>query len=290
MSLKLNLAPDQAGYATRDGDGVLSTMLDGGASRYRQDVVNAHALINVQWRVNPEEFRYLRSFYNLLTAKGAKVFLIDLYLDSENLTEHECHFVPGSFRLTGQRGMQFSISAQLEAKPVKLTAAEEEAERLWTTLYGELGAEYLTLFPPIESDFDQIITFDLPRAFGGPPVEPLGGWLRTINPNTATMGNLYDVIATLIYDNGWGNMGTWTVTEPSGGWLRVFDPNTTTVGQLFDVVATLAHDMPTTAEVYTLLPATPPLYVFDPNTATHAKATDVLGTLLIELQSGGVIG
>lgn len=161
-SLKLNLAPDQAGYAVADGEEVLSTRLDGGASRYRQDVLNASAQVNVQWRVNPEEFRYLRSFHNLVTGKGAKTFLIDLYLDREELTEHECHFMPGSFRLTGQRGRQFTVSAKLEAKPIKLTTAEDEAERIWITLYGELGPEFETLFPPLEADIDQVITFGLP--------------------------------------------------------------------------------------------------------------------------------
>ena len=162
MSLnKLNLAPDQAGYAVTDGVEVASTQLDGGAGRYRKDIVSASALVQVQWRINPIEFRYLKSFYNLLTSKGSDAFIIDLYLDSEELTTHECHFVPGSFRLVGQQGKQFTVSARLEAKPVKLTAAEEEAENIWASLFGELGASFETLFPPIEADVDQIVTFDI---------------------------------------------------------------------------------------------------------------------------------
>lgn len=171
--IKLTLAPDQAGYAVRDGIEVVSAKLDGGAGRYRRDIVGANATVNVQWRVNPVEFRYLKSFYNLLTGKGVGTFLLDLYLDREELTEHECHFIPGSFRLSGQRGKQFTITAQLEAKPVKLTEEEEEAERIWATLYGELGEDFESLFPPIENEIDIIITYELLNF--GEPVENTWG-------------------------------------------------------------------------------------------------------------------
>jgi hypothetical protein len=159
---KLTIAPDQAGYAVTDGVEVISAKLDGGASRYRKDVVGANSTVNAVWRVGKTDFRYLRSFFNILNGKGAKAFLLDLYLDREELTEHECHFIPGSFRLSGQRGQQFTVSAQIEAKPIKLSEEEEEAERVWATLYGELGPDFENLFPPIESDFDDIITIDFP--------------------------------------------------------------------------------------------------------------------------------
>ncbi len=195
MALKLTLAPDQAGYATYDGPGVLSTQLDGGAARYRSDVLNAYSTVSVQWRINPLEWRYLRSFYNLLAGKGAKTFLLDLYLDQEVLTEHRCHFVPGTFALVGQQGKQFTITAQIEAKPTILSDDEEEAERVWATLYGIFGDDYETLFPPIESDFDDTVTFDLPAIRPTGPALPGeiqqqltgyvdGGWVDSIGELT----------------------------------------------------------------------------------------------------------
>lgn len=288
--IKLNLAPDQSGYAVTDGTAVVSTALDGGAARYRKDIANATAAVNVQWSLSPMEFRYLKTFFTLLIDKGANAFLLDLYLDSEELTEHECHFVPGTFKLTGQKGKQFTVGAQLEAEPIKLSDDEESEEIEWATLFGELGEDFETLFPPIEADINQIITFDLPIAFAGPPVEPSGGWLWVMDPQSATTGNLFDVLATVIYNVRWDGVGTWDITEPAGGWLRTFDPTTSTLNDMFDVVATLAHDLPETTEAYTLVAPEVPVYAYDPNTADIGVAMDVLGALLIEMQTGGLIG
>lgn len=172
--IKLTLAPDQAGYQVTDGTEVVSTALDGGAARYRKDIARASAAVNVQWRLNPIEFRYLKTFFTLLVDKGSKAFLLDMYIDREELTEHACHFVPGSFRLIGQRGKQFTVSAQLEATPTKLTDEEETEQVDWATLFGELGEDFETLFPPIECDIDQIITFDLSELV--PLHPPPYGW------------------------------------------------------------------------------------------------------------------
>lgn len=288
--LKLELVPDQAGYSVADGREVVFTNLDGGASRYRKDILNARALVQTQWTLNATEFRYLKSFFKLLTGKGAKGFLMDLYIDRENLTEHECRFIPGTFKLIGQKISEFKVSIQIEAKPVKLTDAEEESERIWATLYGELGETYETLFIPLETDIDQVVTFDLPKAFAGGVVEPDGGWLRTLNPETATMANLFDVVATLAYDINSGSFGAWSTVEPSGGWLRTFNPATISTNEFFDVVATLIEDLPTTVEVYTLVAPVVPVYGFNPNTATLSEALDFFGTTLIDLQASGTIG
>jgi hypothetical protein len=66
--------------------------------------------------------------------------------------------------------------------------------------------------------------------------------LTTFNPNTATLGNAFDVAGTLASELG-GSYSTYTITEPSGGWIRTFNPNTATVGEMADVLATLVHDI-----------------------------------------------
>lgn len=177
---KLTIAPNQSGYAVSDGVEVISTQLDGGMARYRRDILGANALVSVQWSLSPLEFKYVKDFFNLLTGRGAKAFLLDLYLDDEVLTEHTCMLLPGSFRLTGQRGQQFTISAQIDATPVKLTSTEEEARRVATILYGELGPEYTTLFPPLECDTDQLVTLDIPEAM---MMAPVPGGLQALTGN-----------------------------------------------------------------------------------------------------------
>lgn len=160
--IKLTLPPDQSSYAVTDGDEVISVTLSGGAPRVRRDVEGATASVNVQWTVGTEEYHYLKSFYRFLAEKGSEPFLIDLYLDREILTEHESYFKAGSMKLLSQRGHTYVVGASLDAKPTTLTDAEEDNERIFAILFGELGCGWETEFPVLESEFDTIINIDLP--------------------------------------------------------------------------------------------------------------------------------
>lgn len=116
MSHKLNLPPDQASYSVNDGSEVVRTQLDGGAGKYRLDILNATRIINCQWTVGPDNFRYLRAFYNVLH-RLSEPFKCDLYLDYPTLTEHDCWFIPDTFKLASQQGLTFVVTAQLEVVP-----------------------------------------------------------------------------------------------------------------------------------------------------------------------------
>jgi hypothetical protein len=113
---KLEIPPDQSGYAAEDFNRVLSVELDGGVSRTRLDSIGGDASISVQWTVGRSDFESLISFYQTNTNFGAEPFLLDLYSDFSEPVEHECHFIPGSLRLTSQLGSRFVLSAELEAK------------------------------------------------------------------------------------------------------------------------------------------------------------------------------
>lgn len=156
---KLNLPPDQSAYSVTDGNEVTSTKLDGGASRFRKDVLGATSTVIVQWSIGPENYKYLRSFYRALTLKGARPFSIDLYLDESFLTEHKAYFIPGSMRLQSQQGLKFVVAAQLEVYPAEIN---EEAELYFAVLYGELGSDWETEFSVIEDDFNTIINVNFP--------------------------------------------------------------------------------------------------------------------------------
>ncbi|MBN46213.1 MAG: hypothetical protein CMH23_07035 [Methylophaga sp.] len=157
---KLVIPPDQSGYSVTDGNEVLAVSLDGGASRFRRDVLGATSLVNVQWSIGPNEYKYIRSFYRALTGKGAKPFLIDLYLDEADLTEHKSYFVPGTMKLLSQKGLQFVVSVQLEVYPAEI---DEDAEAYFVVLFSELGENWETEFPILENEINNIINFEFPR-------------------------------------------------------------------------------------------------------------------------------
>lgn len=130
------IPPDQSGYSVTDGNEVIAVKLDGGASRYRRDVLGATSTVTVQWSVDPDVYRYLRAFYKTATANGSTPFLIDLLLDEPSLTEHKAYFVPGSMRLQSQKGLEYIVAAQLEVTPDLPDTAYDEGIVLMFEEYG----------------------------------------------------------------------------------------------------------------------------------------------------------
>ena len=118
MPAKFIFAPTQASYGVRDGETTLSVRLDGGASRYRRDVLNANRIVTCEWRLSAGDFQYFRAFYNTETVSGSGSFLIDLIIDDAGLTEHEAHFVPNTLQTSVVSGTTYSARADLEVKPI----------------------------------------------------------------------------------------------------------------------------------------------------------------------------
>src|SRR4051812_39137454 len=113
--MKILIPPSTAGYAAERGSEVLSVKLDGGASKYRRDIIGAAFNVNVTWDgLNAEQFNYLNACFRTGTVRGSLPFDIDLILDKSALTEYSAYFVPGSFKLTAQQGLAYFVSAQLE--------------------------------------------------------------------------------------------------------------------------------------------------------------------------------
>lgn len=131
---KLIIPPDNSSYTVADGKEVVSTVLDGGAARYRRDILGATSTVSATWILGRDEYKYLRSFYRGVTQKGALPFLIDLVLDSFELTEHKAYFLPGSMQLTGQKGLTHWVSAQLEVYP-----KEDIDNGDFASVYSEFG-------------------------------------------------------------------------------------------------------------------------------------------------------
>ncbi len=143
MSLtKFIIAPDNSSYSVTDGKEVVSVALDGGAGRYRRDILGASSVVNVQWVCSREEFHYIRAFFRSLTGKGSSPFAIDLILDDPLPVEHKAYFIPGSMTLTGQKGLSYYVTAQLEVEPVDVDA---DAEIDYVIMVNEFGSESIML-------------------------------------------------------------------------------------------------------------------------------------------------
>lgn len=132
---KFTIPPDAAGYTFRDGRHVLGTRLMGGASRYRKDLAGSTSTVSVNWTTDREGYLYIRSFFNAIVQKGALPFLIDLVLDQPETTEHKAYFIPETLSLNGQRGLQYSVSAELEVYPAAPWPYAED----YVAIYNEFG-------------------------------------------------------------------------------------------------------------------------------------------------------
>jgi hypothetical protein len=155
---KLRLAPDSSSYSVTDGKEVVSVALDGGAGRYRHDILGASSVVSVQWICDRNEYRYLRTFYSEIVDKGSLPFAIDLILDDPLPVEHKAYFIPGSMTLTGQRGLSYYVTAQLEVEPVGVS----DDDLVFAALYSEFGDDYETKFVEFEDVLDELTNITIP--------------------------------------------------------------------------------------------------------------------------------
>jgi hypothetical protein len=158
---KLLLSPDQGGYSFTDSTDTVATKLDGGRSRVRRDIIGGVATVNLTWSMKRSEFQYLRAFFNTTLQDGALPFLMDLYMDTGELTEHECVFMPGTFGLRSVRGFSFTVSGTIEAKP---SAADAELDAALVELYEAYGD--LDLVYDVANQLEVLNNIDLPAAIG----------------------------------------------------------------------------------------------------------------------------
>lgn len=155
---KFIIPPDQDGYSVTDGNETVSTILDGGLSRTRRDILGASSLVTTVWTLGREDYRYIRAFYRGVTGKGAEPFLIDLLLDFPTLTEHKAKFVVGSMALTQQDGLKFEVTAQLEVEPLP---ADDDFDRAYAMIYGVYGFEEWDL---VYNQFNHLVNEVMPAS------------------------------------------------------------------------------------------------------------------------------
>ena len=109
------------------GEETLRVKLDGGRGRYRKDIFQSSSMLNVSWICDREQYQYLVAFYRTATMRGALPFTIDLIIDDMDLKEYEANFMPGTFTLTSQRGLSYTVSATIEvAQPVNVDEVTDD--------------------------------------------------------------------------------------------------------------------------------------------------------------------
>lgn len=157
---KFILIPDSSSYSVQDGMEVSSTKLDGGAARYRRDILGATSKVEATWILDPGEFRYIRAFYRSMTVSGSAPFMIDLIVDRPELTEHKAYFVPGGLQLTQQKGLTYYVSATLEVYPLD---NDTSADTDYVNWFNEIGSNFGSVFPGLENQFDIVVNVEIPQ-------------------------------------------------------------------------------------------------------------------------------
>jgi hypothetical protein len=114
---KIVVSPEQSDYSFTDGEEVVAIPVEGGAARYRKDIINSHIRVRASWVLDPPGYHYIRAFYRA-TQNGGLPFLIDLIVNSSTLTQHTAYFLPGTMSLSSKEGNIYHVSAELEADPV----------------------------------------------------------------------------------------------------------------------------------------------------------------------------
>lgn len=156
---KLALAPSVDGYQAADGTGVIRVELDGGSGKYRKDVQNSAVRVDVTWHVDPDDYLYLRTFYNVHD-NGTLPFLMDLVIHSASLTEHECRFIPDTFKLSQVRGNEHTVKATLEVVPAEPDPAYDEG---FVVSYEAFGRDSSSAFALLAT----LVNVNFPAAIPG---------------------------------------------------------------------------------------------------------------------------
>ncbi len=115
----LGLLPDSQGFTVTSGQAeTLSTLLDGGAPRFRALQIGVIKLVSCQWSLNADDYDYICAFYRTATANGSRFFFITLAgIDGAALTQYTAAFVPQTWKLLSQKGMQYVQWCQLYVIP-----------------------------------------------------------------------------------------------------------------------------------------------------------------------------
>ena len=109
----LEILPDKARYRARPRGRAITSRYDGSQGRYRRDY-DGPAEVAVQWSANAAQYGELVGLYRDTLRNGSLPFTMDLVVEDGTPETQTVRFVPGSFRLSGIAGNQYTLTANLE--------------------------------------------------------------------------------------------------------------------------------------------------------------------------------
>lgn len=154
---KFILPPNQNGYSVKYGDSSNVVGLAGGSAKYRKDIDFPNDIVTCTWTLDRAEFAYFTSF---MAAYSVDTFLLDLVLNDAELTEHQVHFLPSTYKLTGQKGLVYIVKCDVEAKPIIRADSYNEAIVFNFEHRGDNSAVIFDLF-------ELLVNTQIPDAFAG---------------------------------------------------------------------------------------------------------------------------
>lgn len=113
----LPLAPIRDDYSFVPGNGVVSTRLDGGASRQRLDVIGSSHTVEMQWLLTGLKYTILMGFFRDTLAEGSLPFLASLLTDIRTLTTVKCRCAGGAMpRLITNKADGYWVKGTMEVE------------------------------------------------------------------------------------------------------------------------------------------------------------------------------
>lgn len=117
MTLRLDYLPIQTNYSSDVLEGVnRETLLDGGLSRKRSDIVIPWHVVQCTWLVPRAEYDVFMGFFRTTLKNASQPFLLDLITDIGIPTTHVCRTIGGEPKLVRQSGEGYWVQATLQAK------------------------------------------------------------------------------------------------------------------------------------------------------------------------------
>lgn len=237
----LNLAPDQENYSLSTTDGIIRAIAEGAQGRYRRSVYNDARLATFQWFLDETDFQTLKTFYDTNDAAGFPRFLLELFVDSDELLAHQCCFVPGSFSFSVQ-GLSFTVTAQCEVEPLPIDLQLElpdwtDCDRLteWEPVLRDGLFRYSLVddFSMALVEFDETTVAEAQGTFGDVNSHPVNGpeWpVNTITPAPNTGDVIWVRKTTILPDF----ISTWTINVVHDNTVRMWFNGTEVFASIAD--------------------------------------------------------
>lgn len=110
--------PDEQGYTFTLASETKHIELEGGSGRYRRDFIGANTRIPTNWKFRKDEYG---AFLDMWKVAGKNPVSLPLILDGASLANYYVHLIPGTLQLTGQIGLTYYVSCELEVAPLSFS-------------------------------------------------------------------------------------------------------------------------------------------------------------------------